>query len=675
MRKTVRKFSDFLKDNTFEDVPPMESYLELCNEFGDDFMCFPEFEYRFYRFHSGEKDDFDSRLDAPLKAFSDLPVEIIGMFVRELWPIDRIQQDTCSIDVLNGRIVLTRLEKGYQISDFHQTVILRNYDYREGILNLFLRMLGNPKSKIKVLGLSIDSGMEDYHWLSKNLSKSLGNERIRVRKLVFDGNLLLPFLHLLEPGALRTLLIYRSLEIQQGLYTELADTEQWRQARRVEIPSRRLNGLFKPDQIPYFAHFHWFDVRLSGMAVTELMEVVKTLKNSENLKKCILRGELQFTINDYATASNKMPQNNFVLREPIEGTLDRELELRQNDISEDGSVLLTMPKVVMNEVVENLDFKEILKLRKVCRDLRNFVDQNADLHLYGLKICDFDNETQLSVSENGKTEEFCYKKRRNGCEIVQLEQGIEKKRFVKKGNYLDLVFHDLAVILRLQKSALELFEVEFNIYTVSPPEFSSKLHEIMAPRLLKTIRFYTTVSQSSDVMCCLPYLHTGSLESIKIQCTQKIHQLGRNEQKYLNLKEGIVELEQWKGAERIGIYGFLVAKEELEYFRHATVIDVTLEHVGSEDLVEWKENLLRHAHLQQVTLHCCSSDNENFSDLFGPIDISARLIHRPFGKCCFKTSKSEEIIEVSWWTTSFFRLERKIFDKNDNYDLIHEIPV
>ncbi|CAL2046931.1 unnamed protein product [Caenorhabditis brenneri] len=347
----------------------------------------------------------------------------------------------------------------------------------------------------------------------------------------------------------------------------------------------------------------------------------------------------------------------------------------QNEVSQDASLLLTMPSSVMNEVLGKLDFKDILKLRKVCRDLRIFVDENADFHLYGLKICDFDNEVQLSMSTYGKTDDFCYKNVKNGCEIVHSDQGIEKKQFVKKGNYLDLVFNDLAVILRLQKSVLELFEVEFNLYTVSPPEFSSKLHAIMAPRLLKTIRFYTTVSQPSDVMCCLPYLHTASLESIKIQCTQNIHQLKRNKEKYLDLKEGIAELEQWKGAERLGIYGFLVAKEDLKHFRHATEIDVTLEHVGPQDLMEWKENLLRHAHLQKVTLNYRSIDNENFSDLFGPIDISNRLNQSPLAKCCFKTSKSEEIIDVSWWATLTFQLERKIFDKNDNYDFIHEISV
>ncbi|EGT45345.1 hypothetical protein CAEBREN_16119 [Caenorhabditis brenneri] len=355
MRKTVRKFSDYLKDNTSTNVSPWDSYKELCNEFGDDFMNFPEFEYRFYRFHGGEKDDFDSSSETPKKTFSDLPVEIIGMFVKKLRPIDRIllrlvsanlqsivdtyspklksrhvrftmYSDFCQIYFRTGTIELKKLETGYQIEDFRntQTVILSNFDYREGVLNAFLTILGHPKTRMRMFKVEIDLSIEDCFWLTENLSKSLGDSKIWARKFVFDGKKaapLLPFLSFVKPGALRTLPIYGSLEMQQGLYAELAGTEQWRQARKVDIPW--LNGPFDPDQLQYFAHFNCFDVRLSSLTLAELMEFVKTLGNSENFQKCILRGQFQITADEYAAAGNKS-----VLREPIEGTSDRELELR-----------------------------------------------------------------------------------------------------------------------------------------------------------------------------------------------------------------------------------------------------------------------------------------------------------------------------------------------------------
>ncbi|EGT45310.1 hypothetical protein CAEBREN_07664 [Caenorhabditis brenneri] len=347
MQKTVRKFSDYLKDNTSINVPPWDSYHEFCQEFGEDFMNFPEFEYRFYRFHNGEKDDFDSSSETPKKTFSDLPVEIIGKFVKKLRPIDSpklksrhvefsMEENKCQIYFGFGTIELKKLENGYQIEDFRntQTLILSHFDYREGIRNAFLTILGHPKTRIRMFKVEIDSSKEDWLWLTENLKKYLGDSKICAKKFVFDGKKaapLLPFLSLVKAGALRSLVIYRSTELQHGAYAELAGTEQWGQARKIEISSVFMKGPFYPDQLQYFAHLHWFDVRLSSLTVTELMGFMKSLANSKSFQKCILRGELQFTVDEYAAASNKMLQSKNALREPIEGNRDRELEMRFHD--------------------------------------------------------------------------------------------------------------------------------------------------------------------------------------------------------------------------------------------------------------------------------------------------------------------------------------------------------
>ncbi|CAL2046938.1 unnamed protein product [Caenorhabditis brenneri] len=353
MRKTVRKFSDYLKDNTSTNVSPWDSYLELCNEFGEDFMSFPEFEYRFLRFHSGEKDDFDSSLDTPLKAFSDLPVEIIGMFVKRLWPMDRlilrqVSQDlqsivdsyspklrpnqvefrmelhSCRINFGMGNIEIKRLEKGYHIEENDRTVIIRHSEYKEGLLNAFLSMLTHLRTKIKLFRMIVFSTEAEYFWLMENVSKSLGNAKIWVKKLVFRGMPLLPFMKLLKPGELRNLFIYQLSETLDSSFGELAETEQWRQARFINI----FDDYLSPNQLECFQHFERFDISPNNLTVNQLMEFVKTLQGSKNFQKCILRGLFYITADDYAAASSKTLRNRRSLREPIEGIPDRELELR-----------------------------------------------------------------------------------------------------------------------------------------------------------------------------------------------------------------------------------------------------------------------------------------------------------------------------------------------------------
>lgn len=367
----MRKPSDFLKENTSSDRSAWDFYQNFRQEFGEDFMSFPEFESRFISFHKGEKRDYDQSSETPMKKFSDMPMEIIGKFVKRMRPVDRVllrlvsptlqsivdsqspklksrrvdlelDSNSCSINFGRVAVEFQRLNKGYLIHDDRssQIVRIRDFDYEDGVLNGFITIFGHPKSKIKVLNMRMYARIDECLSLTSGISKFLGDSRkINVRKLVYQAShydrrvnpqaYLLPFLSLLRPGGLRKIFVWELNGGWPNFRENIAGTEQWRQAKFFETPFgfNPIGGEFNADDLVHFAHFNRFDIPIRGLTVDKLMDFVKILANSENFEKCILRGRFQFTPNDYATASNKQLHNRTV-REPIEGASYEYIELR-----------------------------------------------------------------------------------------------------------------------------------------------------------------------------------------------------------------------------------------------------------------------------------------------------------------------------------------------------------
>lgn len=144
------------------------------------------------------------------------------------------------------------------------------------------------------------------------------------------------------------------------------------------------------------------------------------------------------------------------------------------DQNEGNSPLMTMPNVVMKEIFGMLDFKEILKLRKVCRTLRNHIDENVNPHIYGVSVSNLDMTAQLAVSIVGKREYFDYMDEKKGCTIKWgLNRNEKKNKYFKKDNYLDHLFKDMLILTSFQKSCLEEFEIEFHLYNLNNPDLQN----------------------------------------------------------------------------------------------------------------------------------------------------------------------------------------------------------
>lgn len=334
------------------------------------------------------------------------------------------------------------------------------------------------------------------------------------------------------------------------------------------------------------------------------------------------------------------------------------------------SALPNLPNVALKEISKHLSIQELLRLRKMSPKLRESIDEIAVLGLDSICVSNFGTKCQLMISKShGRRHYFAYENDENGCTIRLDRYKENKETHFENENYLDMMCNDLAILLKLQKSTLNEFQVGFGKPTFSnTPEFSNKLLHIMQTLKLKTTKVQTTIFKSDHAMSILPYLDSDFLKSITIQSASDVKKFETSEEKYLKLDE-IVQLDQWERAEDLAVFDFFVSND-FGSFEHATYVDIKLETVECQDLIGWKEKFLQHPQLLQTTLYYQSAITEHMSKLFGPIDPpkTGSMI----ADCCFEIPESDNILYIVWWTSLIFQISRSKFFSDKVYSLIHD---
>ncbi|EGT45290.1 hypothetical protein CAEBREN_02665 [Caenorhabditis brenneri] len=376
-----------------KDIPILYSYRNFCLRLGDDVMDYPEFEFWYWRFYHGETDlEVDRSSVQPKTTFSDLPVKIIGKFVDEMDPVDRIlfrqaspqlqsivdgqrlelpgfgeqtffTWDASSATIRDesfGTIQFNKSENRFYINQWRDTIDVKASEYLDTVLNGFLTIFGAPGAKFDELHVEYDAdsskSCENWKIMMENLKKFLesSNRKLQIQKLVFNASdapkpaptLLLPLLPLIK-GLENLHILSRHREVS---YSKLAKLEEWKQAKTIKLISvDGLGAYCSHKEIKYFSHFEQFDVTVDGLSVGNFVEHVKKLTESKTFKKCTISGAFTFTALDYATASNKVLQENKTVREPIENS-EEYLELKFFIDYSDGSVVIERKKEKMSVV-------------------------------------------------------------------------------------------------------------------------------------------------------------------------------------------------------------------------------------------------------------------------------------------------------------------------------------
>ncbi|CAO4381062.1 unnamed protein product [Caenorhabditis nigoni] len=252
------------------------------------------------------------------------------------------------------------------------------------------------------------------------------------------------------------------------------------------------------------------------------------------------------------------------------------------------SSLNKMPDVVLTAIMDYLDLRSIMFLRKTCRDFRTFIDEvvpSSSIIGMGLTV----NQERIELGLEDSIAEF-------------------RKVTYSKPDQEAAFWKDLEMILKHQKSHLEYFTVDLepseNHRTLDKSTLE-KLHSVFLEKLqnllisrkapLKAASLNLVVGDQNEIMTILPNIESEKLEEILIFPATGPHM------RVFKL-DRVVETEQWKHAKELGTANFMV-EEPLEKFTHFEKCRICVDKISLELLQKLKETFFNHPTLESFELH------------------------------------------------------------------------
>ncbi|CAO4381188.1 unnamed protein product [Caenorhabditis nigoni] len=225
--------------------------------------------------------------------------------------------------------------------------------------------------------------------------------------------------------------------------------------------------------------------------------------------------------------------------------------------------LIEMPEHILDKVIGHSDFKDVLSLRQVCRDFRNFIDNSKDSKLPDSKFvkieisCMKDEIISKIEDSDDSSHEIEYSKTKNSRKYQ------EKKTMFKNSNIVDVVVRDLEWILKFQKSTFE--EVSFYLDDIENQNDTSihtllnKLNNIInaSGRKIKTTELSISTGDKSPIIQMLQFADPETLK--------------------------IIQMEQWKKAKELKC-DFRVVNWQVDDISHFSKITIAMNSISARDL-------------------------------------------------------------------------------------------
>ncbi|CAL2046494.1 unnamed protein product [Caenorhabditis brenneri] len=238
--------------------------------------------------------------------------------------------------------------------------------------------------------------------------------------------------------------------------------------------------------------------------------------------------------------------------------------------------LLSMPEKVMLKILEKSDYRSILTLRKVSRDLRHLIDDakpefhinTVEVHLYPGKIYLF-----LRDLANKKSTRIHYEQVGDHVKLTSGKKW-KKENLVENCSSLQYFCDDLASIFKYQKDTLLSFSLHWQEI---PLEFQLLLEKAK----LKTKCLAITTGSPDEVMKVLPYF--GGIHEICLYDS--------GEEIIWNMAR-IIETEQWRNARMLEAKSVHV-DVPMENFSQFINADIMIKSVSSKGLKVLKEAFLK----------------------------------------------------------------------------------
>ncbi|KAF1754797.1 hypothetical protein GCK72_021361 [Caenorhabditis remanei] len=226
--------------------------------------------------------------------------------------------------------------------------------------------------------------------------------------------------------------------------------------------------------------------------------------------------------------------------------------------------LLQMPDVALNEIVKKCDYISIQTLRKVCRDLRNFIEHlKPDYQFTNVSIELDPYSLELTFNDSDDEEkEITIRYRHDGshCYVSLVKPSGKNSEHLLNTNYIDCFCRDFAIAMSSQKSIIQQFTLSLPVDFYMKSSAGDLLKKLKAGNLLLKVRSVVLLTKwTSMIVRFLQILDPNYLETIKI---------GRND--YWTMKEitEICQLEHFKKAKELEILQSFFLNCPVENFSH-----------------------------------------------------------------------------------------------------------
>ncbi|PIC28831.1 hypothetical protein B9Z55_020628 [Caenorhabditis nigoni] len=259
--------------------------------------------------------------------------------------------------------------------------------------------------------------------------------------------------------------------------------------------------------------------------------------------------------------------------------------------------ILEMPELVMEKILKNLNFKSVLTLRHVCRDLRSYIDDlnNSKLPDSNFSKIEVYFETGSIIKwdfeyRDGSKEEFLWK-------------------IPENSNIVDIAIRNQALVLKFQKYVLRRLFFHFNVH---PDSKVMLINGLLSQKIqARIVKIHALVQ--SQIMSILPCLDSEILEDIMFW-EPSIH-FNRDHYKEMEINE-IVETDQWKNCKEFSCMRFEV-KFNIEHFCHFSNVHLEILAISADELVFLKEILLNSPNFKRFTFNVQFFEEEQMFIFWG----------------------------------------------------------
>ncbi|EFP01837.1 hypothetical protein CRE_23344 [Caenorhabditis remanei] len=323
------------------------------------------------------------------------------------------------------------------------------------------------------------------------------------------------------------------------------------------------------------------------------------------------------------------------------------------------TLLVDFPAVVKSKVLEKLDLFSILKLRKVCYNLRQFIDENPPkCNKCAVKVTTTLGECISINMGSPKIDCLDFRPDGNGCKTEWKVSYEVRKVVVEMGNYIDVFLRELEGIMKHWRPVLESFSIQQFEGGVRR-EVSKELTRIGCVHTDEVVFDGCSLDQ---IATFLPFFNSDDLNKIRIEGLFKQEKENQEDDfRVLNFQK-IKQLEQWKNSKHVKIeaWDFYV---KIRDFLNFEQVEIKCEMMSVHDIILLKESFLTSSRLDDFSIGLENyHDREQLYASFGfpslPVDPETQE-----EEWFFRIPNNEDVLSVSTWHyfDTWHRFDRNYF--------------